>query len=434
MTDGTRRVSFSGAPPPSKPQGGPFDAWSYPVRYELQKTIGKGAYGHVVEAFDKQQQIKVAVKRSIDICEDLVDCRRMLREVAILSELHHASIVRLLDFWCPEPLHAFEDVYMVMEICDSDLQRLLRSPIFLGEKHICTVTYHLFTGLKYLANCGIYHRDLKPANCLVNQDCSVKICDFGLARAVGVNQRYLGMDEEEEPAPAGKPGKLGAPGGGGALMPPAAPNKKMAKGLTGHVVTRWYRAPELILLAENYDEKIDIWSAGCILAELLQMDQGNGVQPAERAALFPGQTCFPLSPGKKSRRDKDMLRMICDLTGSPAEEALSVFPEQAQTYLRKNIPDTPPADLRKMFPASSKEVLLLLAATLQFDSRKRIAAMDAIESPCFDVVNKKVADGKADVKLQFEQDDLTEKNLRRGFLEQMEKFRDVKIPPELLQQ
>lgn len=96
---------------------------------------------------------------------------------------------------------------MVLEICDSDFKKLVRTPVFLSELHILTIFYNLLAGLKYLGEMGIYHRDLKPANCLVNQDCSVKICDFGLSRAANLDQRHLGelpttpRDDEANDAP-----------------------------------------------------------------------------------------------------------------------------------------------------------------------------------------------------------------------------------------
>ncbi|CAE7712761.1 MPK7 [Symbiodinium sp. CCMP2456] len=180
---------------------------------------------------------------------------------------------------------------MVMEICDSDLKKLCRTDVTLTPLHINTLLYNLLVGLKYLHSAGIYHRDLKPANCLVNQDCSVKICDFGLSRAI---------EAAEQP-------HLHAPGdpshgATGLLAVPGVPHtQRLKRNLTGHVVTRWYRAPELILLQENYTEAIDIWSVGCIYAELLGMLEGTRTQ--DRGPLFPGSSCFPLSPDHKHKTD-----------------------------------------------------------------------------------------------------------------------------------
>merc|ERR1719321_58982 len=115
-----------------------------------------------------------------------------------------------------------------MEVCDSDLKKLFKTDVTLTSLHINTLLYNLLVGLKYLHSAGIYHRDLKPANCLVNQDCSVKICDFGLSRAIGDEQLHLqalpntpreGESGEERPIPI-------VPG-----------TQRLKRHLTGHVVT-----------------------------------------------------------------------------------------------------------------------------------------------------------------------------------------------------
>merc|ERR1719150_2065364 len=123
--------------------------------------------------------------------DDLIDCKRILREVAILSKLDHAHIVQLYDITAPSNMRTFDELYIVMEICDSDLKKLCRTDVTLSPVHINTLLYNLLVGLKYLHSAGIYHRDLKPSNCLVNQDCSVKICDFGLSCAIGDEQPDL---------------------------------------------------------------------------------------------------------------------------------------------------------------------------------------------------------------------------------------------------
>nr|XP_027201339.1 mitogen-activated protein kinase 4-like [Dermatophagoides pteronyssinus] len=196
-------------------------------RYELRGLLGVGSYGRVWAAYDRVLKKLVAVKRINKLFSDLTDCKRILREICILNRLpNHNNIVKLLDCFIDEEqtIENFDTLYLVMDISDSDLRKILKQNVYLTEMHVLTLMYHLLCGILYLHSAGIYHRDLKPANCLVNQNCTVKICDLGLART---NQ------------------------------------------LTSHVVTRWYRAPELILLQPNYDEKIDVWSIGCIFGELL---------------------------------------------------------------------------------------------------------------------------------------------------------------------
>ncbi|CDJ69294.1 CMGC kinase, MAPK family, putative [Eimeria necatrix] len=234
----------------------PLADWQLPERYEVHHLIGTGSYGHVCEVYDNQEQRIVAIKKIHRVFEDLIDCKRILREIAILNRLNHDHIVKILDILVPSDLEKFDEMYVVLEIADSDFKKLFRAPVYLTELHIKTLLYNLLVGVKYVHSAGILHRDLKPANCLVNQDCSVKVCDFGLARTMdfpeGHNSHCPVAQQDDD-------------------IVNVTHTKNLKRQLTGHVVTRWYRAPELILLAENYTEAIDVWSIGCIFSELLSM-------------------------------------------------------------------------------------------------------------------------------------------------------------------
>ena len=130
---------------------------------------------------------KVAVKKVSNVFDNPVDCKRILREIIILRQLDHPCIIKLHEVIVPsgkDELETFDELYLVLELCDSDLKKLMKSSLNLELNHIKTILWNLLHAMKYLHEANVIHRDLKPANILLNEDCTIKICDFGLARAV----------------------------------------------------------------------------------------------------------------------------------------------------------------------------------------------------------------------------------------------------------
>lgn len=152
--------------------------------YEVEKIIGVGSYGSVCRATQRLTGKKVAIKRMTNIFEDEVDCKRILREITLLRKLDHPSIVKIIDLLEPSDQQNFKTVYVVMEYMESDLKKVIRSPIHLDLFHIQTIMQRLLTAVKHLHDVNVVHRDLKPANVLIKEDCSIKLCDFGLARQI----------------------------------------------------------------------------------------------------------------------------------------------------------------------------------------------------------------------------------------------------------
>ena len=148
--------------------------------------------------------------------------------------LDNDNVLKIKSLLLPLARESFDDIYMTSELVEGDLFTILRSPKSLEPDHIKFIIYQILRAVKYIHSAKILHRDLKPRNVLITKDCVVKVCDFGLARLMN-------------------DGKA-----------------KAANVMTDYVATRWYRAPELLLGNENYDEKIDVWSIGCILAEMHQ--------------------------------------------------------------------------------------------------------------------------------------------------------------------
>jgi len=150
-----------------------FADWEVGKDYECVKLLGQGSYGAVCSAVHKPTGKKVAIKKMSGVFEDEVDCKRILRELHLLSHIDHPFVVSLFDLVEPKNPDTFDTVYVVLSLSESDLKKVIKSAIFLESKHISTVVYNLLCGLKYLHSANILHRDLKPANVLINEDCSV---------------------------------------------------------------------------------------------------------------------------------------------------------------------------------------------------------------------------------------------------------------------
>mmetsp|Transcript_125402 Transcript_125402/g.360284 ORF Transcript_125402/g.360284 Transcript_125402/m.360284 type:complete len:427 (+) Transcript_125402:115-1395(+) len=405
----------------------PGDSWKLPDRYKVQKLIGSGSYGSVCEAEDLQTQQMIAIKRCKHLFEDLVDCKRILREICILSALQHNNVVRILDLMAPIGTSHFDEIYICMELADSDLKKLCKTDVTLTPLHINTLLYNLLVGLKYIHSAGIYHRDLKPANCFVNQDCTVKIGDFGLARAIG---------GEQLPAPSLETPR-GEPGDNSAQVPQVPHTQRLKKHLTRHVVTRWYRAPELILLQENYTEAIDVWSVGCIYAELLGMLEGTHFM--DRGPLFPGSSCFPLSPDRKHRSDykyhaegkSDMLNKIFTIIGTPDESEIDELDrEDSKKYVRC-FEKRAGAGLGQKFSHVDPGSVDIMQAMLKFSPKKRISVQSALQHPLFTGIRDESRETTAPcmVVLEFEKErDLPEAALRENFLKEIKKYHPNAAP------
>lgn len=395
-----------------------------PLRYEIQKSLGSGSYGQVWEAYDSQGDRLVAVKQISNLFHDPVNCKRNLREIAILSQLSHPFIVQLYDLPMVADTARFNDVFVILEICDSDMRKLIKGDVQLSEPLVATLLYNLLAGLHYLHTAGVYHRDLKPANCLVNIDCAVKICDFGLARKVddpsdiqdlGTSWAHGWVTDDEEDSPAPKP--------------------LLKRSLTCGVGTRWYRAPEIILLSEDYTEKLDIWAVGCILAELV----GMLVEKERRCALFPGSTCYPLSPNQEHKEDfffhtqdaDEQLNIIFDTLGTPSDASMSfLHNEEARRYV-SCFRNRAGNGLRDRFGFVPLGLLEIIESTVLFNPQERPTVRRLLDYQIFEQIRDEslefVSTSKVMLDFDITPDDLTPKDhdelwLRGQFLKEIRKF------------
>jgi len=189
-------------PPPSSRH---FTTTELMGRYLPVREIGRGSYGVVYEGkalvdcgrFGVKAEDKVAIKKVRRVFVTVTDARRLLREIRILRALQgHDSIVKLLDILPPEDPANYITLTLIFEFVDADLGKIFLTDQFFTTLHVQYMAYQILLGLKYIHSAGIVHRDLKPANILINEDCSIKICDFGLAR--GFNEEATIADPSEE--------------------------------------------------------------------------------------------------------------------------------------------------------------------------------------------------------------------------------------------
>ncbi|GEM_PF-1462246 len=313
--------------------------------YQLKGgAIAEGSYGTVFLATDSKGEPCI-VKEIDGLFEHSIKAIRILREIKILKRLKgHPNIVRLKHIKLPtESINTYNSLSLVFEKMDTDFAKIFRSNQTVTGPHNEYFLFQLLCGVRYFHSVGIVHRDLKPENILINANCDLKICDFNLSR------------ETNSPL------------------------------LTPRVVTRGYRAPEIIMQgAGNYGLPVDMWSIGCIFAQMLMMQ----TQLEDRDPLFRGDSCFPLSceNGQKSRLPLDQLNVIFGCLGAPTDEDLaSILPDETTREYLKTLPQRKPPDLETLFPyIENKKAIDLLKRFLVINPNKRITAKEALEHSFLD--------------------------------------------------
>lgn len=163
-------------------------------RFELIKQIGLGAYGVVISCLDKKTNSKVAIKKVANAFEDLIDAKRILREIKLLKFFDHENIISLIDVAKPESRTGYNDIYIITDLMETDLHRVIYSKQDLSDEHIQYFIYQILRGILYIHSSNVVHRDLKPSNILANKNCDLKICDLGLGRG-GIKEPN---DEEDK--------------------------------------------------------------------------------------------------------------------------------------------------------------------------------------------------------------------------------------------
>lgn len=290
------------------------------TKYVPIKPIGRGAYGVVCSSIDMETHEKVAIKKIQNVFGNRIDALRTLRELKLLRHVKHENVIALKDVMMPMHRSSFKDVYLVYELMDTDLHHIIKSSQPLSNDHCKFFIFQLLCGLQYLHSANVLHRDLKPGNLLINANCALKICDFGLARTGNDSGQFM----------------------------------------TEYVVTRWYRAPELLLYCDNYGTSIDVWSVGCIFAEILG-----------RKPIFPGTESL------------NQLKLIIDVLGSQTEANLEFIDNVKAKRFIMSLPYSRGVNFASLYPHADPLAIDLLQRMLVFDPSKRITVTEALYHPYF---------------------------------------------------
>ncbi|CAF0840055.1 unnamed protein product [Adineta steineri] len=305
--------------------------YTLPIRYQNPVHIAQGAFGSVIRATDTELGKQVAIKKMFSPFKTRVHAKRTYRELKLLMHLNHvdAQIVQLYNVFTPEKdVNQFQSLYFVLNYCQYDLNKVIRRRIPFTEELIKQIIYSLLRGLKFIHSAGVIHRDLKPSNIGIDENSNVAILDFGLARVASDGVQ------------------------------------------TGYVATRWWRAPEVFVHWERYNDKLDIWSVGCIMAELILL-----------RPIFNGTDSI------------DQLNKIFDVIGTPDLTTLNeICTPDAICYISRLQPKAK-VDFNHLFgfkyqsgvadPVSgvSQQGIDLLDRLLTFDPRRRPAAEEALADP-----------------------------------------------------
>ena len=294
-------------------------------KYQIIKSIGDGTYGQVYEGLNIETNQKVAIKKLKNKMSSWEECI-LQNEIRFLRKLDNENIIKLIEVI----REANSDVSYIFELCDCNLfefiEKYRKQKMFISEAKIRNIVYQITCGIKYLHSFDIMHRDLKPENILmILNNNLVKLADFGTAKEVP---------------------------------------KYKDNSLTDYVCTRWYRAPECTLKSTNYDEKIDIWAIGCIMAELYTLKP-----------IFPGIDEF------------DQLNRILKVTGTPD---FNDWPEGFALIQKMNIcmPNYNKGNLKQIVFNANDDAIDFLQYVFQLNPEKRPSAADLLKHPYFTEVQR----------------------------------------------
>jgi len=287
-------------------------------RYTRGEKLGEGTYAVVYKGVNRQTNETVALKE-IHLDAEEGAPSTAIREISLMKELRHVNIVRLYDV-----IHTENMLMLVFEYMDQDLKRYMDSRGQKGSLDTPTIKSFMYQLIRGIAHCHenrVLHRDLKPQNLLINKKGQLKLADFGLARAFGIPVNTF----------------------------------------SNEVVTLWYRAPDVLLGSRNYTTSIDIWSIGCIMAE-----------------MYSGRPLFP------GRSNHDQLNRIFLVLGTPQERTWPGVSRLSEynNVVREGVFHQPQS-LEALLPMIDQYGIHLLRRMLTYQPHLRISANDALNHVYF---------------------------------------------------
>ena len=296
-------------------------------RYSLTTVVGHGAYGVVCAALDEVTHREVAIKRISRVFDDLIDGRRIWREMTVLRLLKQAKCRNVLKLHCvlkpSEPIDTFKDLYIVTDLYETDLYMLIRQKKEYKLTSLRNISAQILRALADMHAMGIIHRDVKPSNVLMMESEDCCLCDFGLARG--------GVHQFTEPA-----------------------------NMTDYVVTRWYRPPELLLMCK-YHLPVDIWAVACLMAEYVL-----------QRPLFAGRDYI------------HQLQLVVQTSPVRSTSFVQDTSKSAITFLNEVlVKSRDQRPLSRVLASLPPDAIDVMQKMLAFDPAERITAREALQHPFF---------------------------------------------------